>query len=206
MVSISKSCKVDDCDRPVHGHGYCDPHSKRLLKYGDALYGGRLKIKDGRMKDPVYSRWANMIQRCTNPNASEYHRYGGRGIRVHTDWLTDFAVFKRDMGPLPSPSHQLDRKDNDKDYTPDNCRWSTQSVNCFNRPSSRPSITGFLNVSIHKTHPRVVYRVYLKYQQQRIHVGLYYDATEAAWMADQYRLALWGEGAKLNFDYHAVAA
>lgn len=64
-----------------------------------------------------------MIQRCGNPNNSRYKDYGGRGIQVCEAWH-DFKNFFADMGLRPD-GLSIDRKDNDGNYEPDNCRWST---------------------------------------------------------------------------------
>lgn len=75
-----------------------------------------------------------MKSRVLNPNARNYHNYGGRGISIDPTWIDDFAQFLADVGPRPSPKHQLDRyPDNDGHYEPDNIRWATQSENSLNR-------------------------------------------------------------------------
>ncbi len=79
-----------------------------------------------------YDVWTKMLSRCQNKKDKDYPRYGGRGIRVYRKWA-DFKEFLKDMGPRPRPGLQLDRKDNNKSYTPINCRWVTPKKNSNNR-------------------------------------------------------------------------
>jgi len=73
-----------------------------------------------------YKTYDSMLQRCGNPNSPDYPRYGGRGITVDPRWKQDFYYFLEDMGRRPSIQYTLDRKDNNGNYTKDNCRWATK--------------------------------------------------------------------------------
>ncbi len=76
---------------------------------------------------PEYRTWSRMFARCYNPKTSSHANYGGRGITVCERWK-DFATFLADMGPRPTPLHQIDRfPNNDGNYEPGNCRWATKS-------------------------------------------------------------------------------
>lgn len=83
-----------------------------------------------------HSTWSGMIARCTNENSPGYNNYGGRGIHVCDRWLS-YENFLEDMGRRPSPRHSIDRIDNDKGYSPDNCRWATQKEQCRNKRTNR---------------------------------------------------------------------
>lgn len=83
-----------------------------------------------------YTTWTRMITRCTNANLPGYADYGGRGITVCDRWRHSFQAFLDDMGLRPSPSHSLDRRDNNRGYEPDNCHWATDIEQCNNRRST----------------------------------------------------------------------
>jgi hypothetical protein len=72
-----------------------------------------------------------MRQRCENPKNKDFANYGERGIRVCERWST-YENFLADMGFKPS-KHGLDRRDNDGNYEPNNCRWATLSEQASNQ-------------------------------------------------------------------------
>ena len=80
----------------------------------------------------AWDTWRSMHKRCYDPNTNGYNRYGGRGISVCPSWH-NYHNFIKDMGLKPNLSYQIDRIDNEKDYTPDNCRWVSSKENNFKK-------------------------------------------------------------------------
>jgi hypothetical protein len=87
--------------------------------------------KHGKRQSRIYIIWLNMIQRCTNKNNSGFVNYGARGIVVCDDWR-NFENFYADMGDPPRDM-SIDRIDNDKGYSKDNCRWATVKQQAQNK-------------------------------------------------------------------------
>jgi len=74
-----------------------------------------------------YRIWSGIKQRCLNPKIPWWKNYGGRGIQVCERWLQSYKAFLADMGRRPAPHLSIDRRDNDGNYEPGNCRWATRS-------------------------------------------------------------------------------
>lgn len=81
---------------------------------------------------PLYQVWQGMKARCLNPNNPHYANYGGRNIKICDEWISNFTKFVQDMGERPK-GYSIDRIDNNGNYTPNNCKWSTKKEQQRNR-------------------------------------------------------------------------
>jgi hypothetical protein len=91
-------------------------------------------LKHGKSESRLHQIWRSMKQRCLNPRKSHYKYYGGRGILICKEWLTNFATFYF-WATINGYSDNLDidRIDNDGNYEPNNCRWITKEENSRRR-------------------------------------------------------------------------
>jgi len=112
-----------------------------VLANGKSRSCGCLKADEIRDRDnyqgikgtPIYRIWENMKTRCYNKKSEKYHCYGGRGITVCDEWLHDpKAFYDFAVSSGWTPDSQIDRKDNDGNYSPDNCRFVSREVNINN--------------------------------------------------------------------------
>lgn len=92
----------------------------------------------GKSNTRLYHIWKDMIRRTINPNRSNYKRYGGRGIEVCSEWKTSFESFYNwSMKNGYNDTLSIDRKDNNKGYSPDNCQWTNKTEQANNKASNR---------------------------------------------------------------------
>jgi hypothetical protein len=97
---------------------YIKKRSEKIVTHGQKRRGNAT---------PEYKTWLRIKKRCYLESDKDYANWGGRGIRVCDRWINDFSAFFSDMGKKPSPSHSIDRLDPNLHYSPDNCRWASQT-------------------------------------------------------------------------------
>lgn len=93
-------------------------------------------ITHGLSKHHLYPIWKEVLNRCRNPNNAAFHHYGGRGIDVDPSWL-NIENFLQDMGPSFQKGLTLERADNSRGYSKENCKWVTMQEQARNRRNSK---------------------------------------------------------------------
>lgn len=103
-------------------------------RHAFAMQRGRALRTHGASGHPLYHVWRAMISRCHNPKHPRFSSWGGRGIVVCLEWRTDPWVFIRWAEAHGyAQGLEIDRRDNENGYSPDNCRFVTEKVQASNR-------------------------------------------------------------------------
>ena len=157
------------------------------VKRGDTKSCGCQKctglITHGVTKHRLYHIWFGLVDRCTNPNHNRYKDYGGRGIIVCEEWL-DVKNFIEDMYPSYMEGFTLDRIDNDKGYSPDNCRWADATTQAINKRIKKTNTSGFVGINLELRCCKWVARVSIAGKENWI--GSFKTIEEAVQARDNY--------------------
>lgn len=133
-----------------------------------------------------YLAWYSMRRRCNYRSHPEYEYYGGRGIKVCERWES-FECFIEDMGAKPSKNHTLERIDNQKGYSKDNCEWATWKTQSRNRRVRNINKSGHTGVG--KSGRK--WRARITLNGKNISLGSYSNIEDAIKAREQAELKYW---------------
>lgn len=138
-----------------------------------------------------YRAWKNAIDRCTNPNHKSYVNYGGRGITVDESWLGNegFFRFYADLGPAPE-GFMLERVDNNKGYSADNCIWADRSKQAYNQRIRTTNKSGRTGVSWSSTANKWVSQI--TYNNTNMNLGFFESFEDAVKAREEAELKYFG--------------
>ena len=139
----------------------------------------------GLKSNRFYNTWAGMIHRCTNPKFPSFKNYGGRGITVCEEWgdVTNFVAWCEVTHPNIE-GVSLDRIDNDKGYSPENCRWADRTTQSINQRKYKNNTSGYVGVKYNKKSSR--WEAQVSVFGERAYLGQFSTIEEAVLARDNY--------------------
>ncbi len=147
----------------------------------------------------LYRVWADIKNRTLNPNFKHYNDYGGRGITICDEWKNDFMPFYNWAllnGYEENKGLSIDRIDNDRNYEPSNCRWTTSTIQSRNQRIRKNNKSGYRGVCYHKRSNK--FRAQITVNHKVIHLGCFQTAVEGAIVYNRYIIENNLEGFILN--------
>lgn len=143
------------------------------------------KKENALTRENLYHRYQDMKSRCFNSLCCNYKNYGARGITICQEWLGpggyhNFRAWAIAHGY--SKELSIDRIDNNGNYCPENCRWTTKSVQNMSRRHGNTS--GYIGISLHSNKKFWYGR--LKVNGKTIYTGMSKNIHEAAEMRNNY--------------------
>ena len=145
----------------------------------------------------LYPIWTEIKYRTLNPKHKYYNDYGGRGITICEEWKNDFMSFYNwAMSKGYSDELSIDRIDNDGNYCPENCRWTTRTIQNRNQRMKKNNTSGYRGVNFHRRGKNFMARISVN--KKSIYLGYFQTAEEGAIAYNNYIIENNLEGFILN--------
>ena len=145
----------------------------------------------GMSKTRLHKEWRGIKYRCLNPNSTRYRYYGGRGIMICDEWKESFVSFMEWSNKNGyDDSLTIDRIDNNGNYEPNNCRWTTQLQQGHNRNLFSNNKSGYSGVCWAKDRNK--WRVTIINNGERINIGSFVNKDDAIKARKQAEEHYWG--------------
>ncbi len=196
MVSAAKvtlncpRCGKSFTDYRCNGRIYC---SRDCAKHTS---GGRTH---GESKTRLYQIWLDIKNRCYCKTSPGYAYYGARGIAVCKSWQANYVAFRDwSLANGYQANLEIDRRDVNGGYSPDNCRWATRTQQMQNTRKRRNAKTSKYK-GVSRNGNALNWRVQIIHNGQHIHVGMFAREDDAARAYDAAATERFGEFASLNF-------
>ena len=155
---------------------------KGLTKSCGCLWLERV-TKHGLRHHPLYKRWENMKTRCYNKDHISYKDYGSRNITICNEWINSPDIFiKWGLTNGYKKELDIDRRDNDKGYSPSNCRFVTRQVNSLNKRTRKNNTSGYTGIRIDNNK----WQSFIMQDYKYIYLGLYATKKEALRTRNNY--------------------
>ena len=177
---------------------YCKCKCGRFLKIGYFNYKNHSICSCGCLphgykhvesRDRLYGIWQNMNYRCCNENDTSYYKYGGKGIKVCSDWditnsngFVNFSKWAHSHGY--SDELTIDRIDEQLGYFPENCRWATFLEQNTHLAMLKTNKSGYKGVSWDKVNHQ--WLVVISINNKSYHIGRYNTKKEAVEARNKY--------------------
>ena len=165
---------------------YCSEECYIKHKFRKCLICGKLYISkwdqrrfccidfEGYRDHPLRNTYESMLGRCYDPKTISYKHYGAKNLRVDKRWFS-FKNFIEDIGPRPE-GYTLDRIDNDKGYSPENCRWVSIEEQRINRKRFKTSKRKYKGVSPHGRK----WKAEIRFRNKGYYLGVFDTEEQAA--------------------------
>lgn len=160
---------------------------------------GKMHITHGLYYTRFYASWSNIMGRCNNTKNKNYKNYGARGITVCEEWLNPKNFIDWAEATYPNiEGYSIDRIDNNKGYSPENCRWVDKTTQVINRRLMKNNTSGYVGVGWDKSKNKWMAKV--RIAPKLINIGGFNTIEEAVQARDQYIIDN-GLPHKLSTDY-----